>query len=72
MALPGSILIATKVPEFASFEPSYTISYKKTRPHGGGALFLEMYLLQHINVRNSLPGISMNLTIDNTYVQMWI
>jgi hypothetical protein len=47
----------TKVPKLAFF---YTVSYKKTRPLGGGALFLEMYLLQRMiqfNVRNSLPGI---------------
>ena len=29
-------------------------------PSGGGALFLEMCLLQQFNVRNLLPGILMN------------
>ena len=45
--------VMTKVPELAFILPSlslifYTVNYKKTRPHGGGTLFLEMYLLQRM------------------------
>ena len=35
----------------------YAVNYKKTRPRGGGALFLEMY---RISI-NLFPGILMNL-----------
>ena len=50
VALPGSVLITTKVPELAFFEASLHYLLSHAGPRGGGAPFLEMHPLQRMHI----------------------